>query len=136
MRNKDILLQVLRVFIGEAVCTAIMILFYFLLHKLDASVLLGALAGSILAIGNFFFLSLSVAKAADRTTSGGEAAAAKAKVSIQRSSTMRMLVLLALYFLLLKTGYFSPLAAVLPLLFTQVSIYVTEFFRKDGDKSK
>lgn len=135
MKHRDILLQILRVFIGEAACTALMILFFFLLNKLDSSVWLGALAGSILAIGNFFFLSIAVSKAADRAASGGEKEAAKATISVQRSSTARLLVLLALFFLLLKSGHFNPIATVLPLVFVQTSIYVTEFFRKDGVKS-
>lgn len=136
MRRKDVLLQVLRIFIGEAICIAIMILFYSLLNKLDASVLLGALVGGILAIGNFFFLSIAVSKAADRAAeSGSEKEAAKAAISVQRSAVVRMLVLLALYFLLLKSGRFNPIATVLPLIFVQLSIYVTEFFRKDGEKS-
>ncbi len=131
MKNRDILNQVLRVLAGEAVCIALMLGVYALLQKLSAPVLLGALAGGIIAIGNFFFLAMSVARAIDRAAQTGDAA--KAKAAIQAGTTGRLLVILLLYILLLKSGYFDPIAALLPMLFVQLSIRVTEFFRKDGE---
>lgn len=136
MRNRDILLQILQVFLAALVCTLLMLVVFCLLHRLDRSVVMGALVGLLLATGNFFFLSLGVVKAADRAVEGGEKAAAKAKLSMQRSSTLRLLILLVLYILLLKSGYFHVLASVLPLAFMQLGIYVTEFFRKDGVRSQ
>ena len=62
--------------------------------------------------------------------------AAKAKLSVQSSSVIRMLVMAALYIVILKSGKCDPLAAILPLVFVQISISVTEFFRKEAAKSK
>jgi len=130
MKNRDILNQVLRVLAGEAVCIALMLGIYALLHKLTAAVLLGALAGGIVAIGNFFFLAMGVARAADKAVETGNAAKAQAEI---RGGTMgRLLVVFLLLFVILKSGYCDPIAAVLPLVFVQLSIRVTEFFRKDG----
>ena len=47
---------------------------------------------------------------------------------------LRLIVLAAVYIVVLKTTTLDPLAAVLPLVFVQLSIYITEFFRKDGEK--
>lgn len=136
MRNKDVLKQVLLIFACEISCICVMLAVYFLTNQLDASVLLGALAGGLAAIGNFLFLSISVSRAADKAQRGGEEAAAKATASVQRNSILRKAALAIIYIILLKSGYFDLLATILPLVFVQVSIYLTEFFRKDGDDSK
>ena len=134
MRNKDVLKQVLLIFACEIACICVMLAIYALMSKLDAAVLLGALAGGLVAIGNFLFLSISVSRAADRAQRDGAEAAAKATVSVQRSSILRKVALAIIYIILLKSGYFDLLATILPLVFVQVSIYLTEFFRKDGEK--
>lgn len=134
MRNKDVLKQVFLIFACEAACTCVMLAVYTLINKLDSTVLLGALVGTLVAIGNFLFLSISVSRAADRAASGEEGAAAKAAVSIQRNSILRKVALVIIYILLLKSGYFDLLATILPLVFVQASIYLTEFFRKGGGK--
>lgn len=135
MKHKDVLKQVLLIFLCELVCIAIMLGVYALMQKLNISVWLGALGGGLVAIGNFLFLSISVSRAADRVA-GGEEAAAKATVSVQRNSVFRKIALIVIYIVLIKSGYFDLLATVLPLVFVQVSIYLTEFFRKVGEKSK
>lgn len=135
MRNKDVLKQVLLIFACEVACICVMLAVYALMNKLDSTVLLGALAGGLVAIGNFLFLSISVSRAADRAASGEEGAAAKATVSVQRNSILRKVALIIIYIILLKSGYFDLLATILPLVFVQVSIYVTEFFRKGGGKA-
>lgn len=136
MQKKDVLRQVLRVLIGEVICVALMLAVYAIMHKLATPVLLGALVGSLIAIGNFLFLSIGVSRAADRAAANEtEDAAAKATISVQRNSMLRMVALLVIYIIVLKSGYFDILASILPLVFVQVSIYLTEFFRKGGEKS-
>ena len=129
MKNRDILHQLLRVLAGEAVCIALMLGVYALLQKLTASVLLGALAGGVIAIGNFFFLIMAVSRAMDKAAETGDAA--KAKAQLQGGTAGRMLVLFLLYFVILKTGKLDSIAALLPLIFVQLSLRVTEFFRKE-----
>ena len=134
MKHKDVFLQVLRIFLCEVGCIGVMLLIYSLMEKLDRAVLLGALLGGLVAIGNFLTLSITVSKAADKAEAGGEGAAAKATVAVQRSSILRKIALIIIYVLLLKSGYCDLLATILPLIFVQGSIYMTEFFRKDGAK--
>ena len=63
--------------------------------------------------------------------------AVKARVSVQVMALVRLLLLAVLYILILKSGACDPIAAILPLLFLQLSIVLTEFFRKDkGDGAK
>jgi len=131
VKNRDILNQILRVLAGEALCIALMLAVYALLHKLTAAVLLGAVAGGVIAIGNFFFLAMSVARAADKAVETGNAAKASAEI---RGGTMgRLLAVFLLLFVVLKSGCCDPIAALLPLIFVQLSLRVTEFFRKDGE---
>ena len=133
VKNKDVLLQVLYVFLFEAVCIGLMLLIYGLSKKLDLSVIYGALAGGLLAIGNFFFLSVSVCHAVDcAEEEKNDTAAQKAALAVQRNSVLRKIILIGLYILLFKSGYFNILSALLPLVFVQAGVYVLGFFRKDG----
>lgn len=132
MKNKDVLVQILRVFVGEAILTLLMLGVYLLLDKFSPAVLLGAGLGAVIAIGNFIALSISVSLAADRAASTGDAK--KAQYALQGGTILRMLVLAGLYIVILQTGKCDPLATVLPLLLVQVSLRLTEFFRKDGEK--
>ena len=60
-----VLAETKKVAAGTAVMTALMIAVFLILRKFDFSVLLGAVIGSLAAIGNFFLMALSVQKAAD-----------------------------------------------------------------------
>lgn len=135
MKNKDVLIQVLYIFLCEAACIGVMLLIYGLMDKLDSSVLLGALVGGLIAIGNFLVLSIAVSRAADKAAKAEtEDAAAKATVAVQRNSLLRKIALIVIYIVVLKSGYFNLLTTVLPLIFVQASIYILGFFRKGGDK--
>ena len=102
---------------------------YLLLGACTAPVLLGAAAGFLLAIGNFFFLSVTVSNALDRAARDGEPR--KAQLSIQLSGTVRLLVLALIYVALFRADICDPVAALLPLIFAQIAIKFVEFFRKD-----
>ena len=56
--------------IGVAVCVGVMIGVFALLGYYDVSVLLGGIAGGVLAVLNFFFMAIIVNLAADRAESG------------------------------------------------------------------
>ncbi len=131
--NRAAIGQVLRVAAGEIVCVALMLGVYALLGRMTLPVLLGALFGAAASVLNFLALSMTVSRAADRAEAGE---AEKAKLSVQGSSVVRLIVLAAAYVLVLSAKVCDPLAAILPLLFTQVSLNVTEYFRKDGDGKK
>ena len=81
------------------------------------------------ALGNFFFLSVTVSNALDRAARDGEPR--RAQLSIQLSGTVRLVVLALIYVVLFRAGLCDPVAALLPLIFAQIAIKFVEFFRKD-----
>ena len=128
-KNRDVLRQVGGLAVALLVCIAVMLAVYALLGRLDRLVLLGAVFGWILAVGNFLSLSITVSKALDRAANGGSPQ--KAQLEIQTSSVVRPLVLALIYIVLFRAKVCDPVAALLPLLFAQVAIKVLEFFRND-----
>ena len=128
-KNRGVLRQVGGLAAALLVCIAVMLAVYALLGRLDRMVLLGALFGWLLAIGNFLSLSITVSNALDRAANGGSPQ--KAQLEIQTSSVGRPLVLAVIYIVLFRAKVCDPVAALLPLLFAQVAIKVLEFFRND-----
>ena len=90
----------------------------------------GGLLGTVIAVGNFLALSITVSNALDRAAAGDNSV--KACMSIQSSSVVRTAILAVIYVLLFHAKVCDPLAALLPLLFAQAAIKLIEFFRKDS----
>ena len=128
-KNRDVLRQVGGLAVALLVCIAVMLAVYALLGRLDRLVLLGAVFGWILAVGNFLSLSITVSNALDRAANGGSPQ--KVQLEIQTSSVVRPLVLALIYIVLFRAKVCDPVAALLPLLFAQVAIKVLELFRND-----
>lgn len=119
------------VLLGELVCAALMVGVFALLGRFDRSVVLGALAGLVLATANFFFMAVVASLAADKAQQQDVAGGQKL---IRLSYPVRMLVLAVLLFACAKSGLFNLFALVLPLVFVQPIITIAEFFRKSGEK--
>ena len=128
-KNRDVLRQVGGLAVALLVCIAVMLAVYALLGRLDRLVLLGAVFGWILAVGNFLSLSITVSNALDRAANGGSPQ--KAQLEIQTSSVVRPVILVIIYILLFRAELCDPLAAILPLLCAQVCIKLIDFFRPD-----
>ena len=116
--------------LGQSLCVGAMIGIFALLGYFDRSVLLGAIAGAVLAILNFFFMaigaSLAADKAQDQNVKGGQA-------MIQASYFIRMVLLFIIMFALVKSGMCNVICTVLPLSFTRPILTIAEFFRKSGE---
>ena len=69
-KNRDVLRQVGGLAVALLVCIAVMLAVYALLGRLNRLVLLGAVFGWILAVGNFLSLSITVSNALDRAANG------------------------------------------------------------------
>lgn len=128
-KYRQIAQQMLRLSLATAACVAAMLGVYALLGACTRQVVLGAVAGLALALGNFFFLSVTVSNALDRAARDGEPR--RAQLSIQLSGTVRLVVLVLIYVALFRAGLCDPVAALLPLIFAQIAIKFVEFFRKD-----
>ena len=133
-KHRDIFEQTGRLAVAVALCIAAMLAVYALAGRFDNAVLIGALVGFVLAMGNFLSLSITVSNALDRAANGGSPQ--KAQLEIQTSSVVRPVVLVIIYILLLRAKLCDPVAAILPLLFAQVCIKLIEFFRKEPTKDK
>lgn len=128
-KHKDVLHQTGRLALALVVCVGAMLGVYALLGKFTTSVFLGAVIGSVLAIGNFLSLSITVSNALDRAARDQDPQ--RAQLSIQASSVIRLLVLAAIYILLFRAEVCDPVAALIPLLLAQAALKLVEFFRKD-----
>ena len=133
-KHRDIFEQTGRLAVAVALCIAAMLAVYALAGRFDNAVLIGALVGFVLAMGNFLSLSITVSNALDRAANGGSPQ--KAQLEIQTSSVVRPGVLVIIYILLFRAKLCDPVAAILPLLFAQVCIKLIEFFRKEPTKDK
>ena len=133
-KHRDIFEQTGRLAVAVALCIAAMLAVYALAGRFDNAVLIGALVGFVLAMGNCLSLSITVSNALDRAANGGSPQ--KAQLEIQTSSVVRPVVLVIIYILLFRAKLCDPVAAILPLLFAQVCIKLIEFFRKEPTKDK
>lgn len=137
--------ETIRIALGTAVLSVLMVLVFAVLKKMDTSVILGALLGSCAAVGNFFLLALSVQKAAkmmhgvqlppyedEEESEDGEAAKPvsdvpqlqQARQRMQLSYTGRMILMGAIGIIGLSVPCFHPIATVLPFLFPRIVISV------------
>ena len=64
--RKSIWKELFPIVAGQILCTAVMIGAFALLGYYDRSVLLGGIFGSLIAIANFFFMTLGVELAAKK----------------------------------------------------------------------
>ncbi len=118
---------------GVIICTAIMLLIFYLIKKFDSAVVWGAVIGTALAIVNFFLLAISSCLAADKA----EAQNVSSGMLLMRGSYFaRTIVLFVILYFFVKSGLCNPISSVLPLIFVQPSIYIGEFFRKGREKQK
>ena len=118
------------VLLGEVICLALMLGVFALMGRFDRTVLLGGVAGTVLAVLNFFIMAANASVAADRAVKQD----VKGGVSLMRFSYIARLALIFVILLaLVKSGLCHPLASVLPLVFVRGIITMAEFFRKKGD---
>lgn len=128
--RKFVLKETAIVTLGQALCVAAMIGIFALLGYYDRSVLIGGIAGGVLAVLNFFFMAVGATLAADKAEAqnvkGGQA-------TIQASYMLRLVLLFVVLFALVKSGYCNVITSVLPLAFTRPILTLGEFFRKSGE---
>lgn len=150
MNNKDTLKAnfepAMIMAIGELIVTVVVVLIYLLIGKYDYTVLLGALLGALVMVGNMLFLSISVNRAVnkylalrgDKEMSDEEAEDFNKKyaVGVQNAMnisyivrTLTLIASLVLAFALAGGKVFSPLPTAITLLMYRPIIYVGELIR-------
>ena len=127
--RKYVLSQTAVILIGELVLSALMTGIFAALGYFDLSVVLGALAGSLIATANHLVLMLGVlaasSKAEKQDVKGGQ-------MLIQISYMGRLLGLFLILILCAKSDIFNLLALVIPLVFTRPLLTIAEYFNKKG----
>lgn len=113
--------------IGVVVLTGIMVGVFALLGRFSMQVLLGGVAGAVLAILNFFFMAVNASQAIDKAANQDVKGGQK---QLKMNYGLRMIVLFVILFALVKGGICNPLSSVLPLAFVRPVITIAEFFRK------
>lgn len=130
MNSRNFLLrETLPVAIGLGICVAAMMAIFALAGKFDTTVLLGSVAGGVISLANFFFMSLFANIAADKAMNQDVAGGQKL---IQLSYLGRMAGMLVALVVCAKSGYFHVLALALPLLFIRPILTIKELFIKKG----
>lgn len=127
--RKFILKETAIITLGQSLCVGVMMGVFALLEAFDRSVLLGGIAGGLLAVLNFLLMAIGTSIASDKAQNqdvkGGQA-------TIQLSYFGRMILIAVVLFALVKSGLCNVIAAVLPLAFTRPILTIAEFFRKSG----
>ncbi|MBQ8536100.1 MAG: hypothetical protein IJ461_01665 [Clostridia bacterium] len=134
-----------KIALWTGILTVLMIVAFMVLKRFDYTVITGALAGYLMAVGNFFLMALSVQKAAE-SMKGVHVAPApedeegeepplseeaqKAGKRVQHLYTLRMLVIVVLAVLLINLPWFNSLASLIPLLFPHIVVMINSFVLK------
>ena len=131
MNSKNTAFQETRtILLCQILCTAAMIAVFAVLGYYQFSVLLGGIAGALIATANYFFMSFFANRAADKAEAQDVAGGQKL---IQLSYMGRMLCMFLSLIVLAKSGFCHPLSLVLPLAFTRPILTIAEIFNKKGE---
>ena len=134
--------------LGVGILTVLMIAVFLISRQFDLTVLLGALLGSGAAIGNFFFMALTVQKITDdmpvlppreekEENDGEEDAKREEPLSeeaiqggkrMRLSYTMRMLVMIGVAALGVWLPQFHPVSTLIPLLCPRIVLALRGLF--------
>lgn len=139
--------ETVRIAMGTAFFSLVMLLVFALLDRLDVTVVLGTLLGAGAAVLNFFLMALSVQRAAESMKGVTEPLeengdpdpdaplqppvpeVQRAKRWMQLSYTGRMLLLVGVAIVALTAPCFHPVAAALALLFPRLVIFLRGFVK-------
>lgn len=141
--------ETLRMAIGVAILTVLMVGVFLIIGMFDATVLTGAVFGGAFAVLNFFLMAMSVQKAAElmngvqlppeEVGEDGETVdkplspeATKARQKMQLSYTGRMLLTVVFAIIALLVPAIHPVAALIPLLFPRIVIMIQGLVQKNG----
>ena len=118
--------EVRRVAIGSLILTAVMIAVFALLGRTELSVVLGGLYGCLLAVGNFFFLGVTVRRIADTENADDPEQVAHAKLKMRSSYITRTIITGALLVVGLAVFKFYWIACMVPLIFPRITILAVQ----------
>ncbi len=122
MREKNpVITETLRLGVGLLICLGLMLGVYALIGYFGLPVLFGGVVGTVLALGNFFFMAIGLV---NLTSQAGET---KARARVQGSFILRMAMLLGLLVVAIKLLGCDLVATVIPLVATRPILMVEQF---------
>lgn len=141
-----------KISLGVLLLSAVMLLIFLLLGKLNYKVVLGTALGAAAAIGNFFWMAISVQKAAEKmngaevdpeepegetedTKKSVSPEAKNAKKGMQLSYTLRMLLIVLVALIAIKVPVFDALPALIALFFPRIVIFFLGFMMRKEKKA-
>ena len=138
--------------LGEVLVALAVVGGFAIFDKFSYKVVTGAVIGGVVTVFNFLILSISVNRAIDKFINGrgteemsdedAQAYVQKCGMSVQvamvRSYVLRIIFMIGVLAVAMISGWFSPLATVIPLLMYRPILYVVEFIkaklrRKEGE---
>lgn len=111
----------------NAVLTAVENVVFLLLSKWDFTVLIGSLWGLLMTSAYFYLICVSVPRALNNTDAN------VARKHIQATYLERMLVIALGVIIAFKVSFIHSWAAVIPLLFTRISISIL-YYKNNGEE--
>lgn len=127
--RKSVIKQTLRFALGILSGAVITVLIYLAIGKFSAKVVIGAAVGTLISVGNFFFMCVSLINATE-----SEIDSTRVVAKARGGYMLRMLAIAALLILAIKSGYCDVIATIVPLLLMRPVLMLEEFFGKNGDK--
>ena len=118
--------ETLKIAAGEAICVLLVIGVYALIGRFSLKVLCGAVLGGIVTVLNFFFMAVTVDRAADKY---GDSVS-QMKKSVSASYVFRLIIVLGVLALAIGSGYFDGLATLIPLVFVRPILLVEDYILK------
>ena len=116
--DNDILKETKHIAIGVLIGDIIMCLVFVLLKRFDLSVLLGAVLGSVFAVGNIWYLGISVRKTLEKGDGG--------QVYFRKTYLVRMLLHAVCVIIAALVPFINTLAGIIPLFFPKLVIYAMQ----------
>ncbi len=127
MKNKNpVIVETLRILLGQVICLGLMLGVYALIHRFSVSVLLGGIVGTLLSVGNFFFMAVGLSNLA------ADASDARFKIRAQGSYLIRTLAIFGIAVVAIKFGGCDVVATLLPLLLVRPILMVEQFILRSS----
>lgn len=109
--------------LGCGICSLVCVLVFAVIGQMDLSVILGAVIGFVLSLGNFVLMSYGIVKALE---TGDEV---EAKLKMKRSYTLRTIVMLAVMGVSLAVSFIHWVPVVVSVFYPRIAITCRNVYR-------
>lgn len=125
---KSVYKDAIKISIVIFILTIIEIMIFAIFKGFKADIIIGGIYGFLFTSLSFFYLAFCVNKAVDKTEAG-------AKAFMGMTYTTRMILTAIMVIIAAKVKIINIWAAIIPLLFQRIAVYVVEFLKKRGEKN-